>query len=89
VQSITPDIAKELNLNSNKGVVVLGVQSDSSAADAGIQRGDVVLEVNHAKVNSVDDFLSAAKMANKDKKSALLLVQRGNASMYTVIKPTG
>ena len=58
-------------------------------SDAGIQRGDVVLEVNHAKVNSVDDFLSAAKMANKDKKSALFLVQRGNASMYTVIKPTG
>ncbi len=89
VQSITPDIEKELNLSSTRGVVVRGVQPDSPAADAGIQPGDVVLEVNHSKVNSVDDFLSAAKMAKKDKKSALLLVQRGNASMYTVIKPTG
>jgi serine protease Do len=89
VQSITPDIEKELNLSSTKGVVVRGVQPDSPASDAGIQQGDVVLEVNHTKVNSVDDFLSAAKMAKKDKKSALLLVQRGNASMYTVIKPAG
>jgi serine protease Do len=89
VQSITPDIANQLNLNSNKGVVVRGVQPDSPAADAGIQQGDVVLEVNHAKVNSVDDFLSAAKQAKKDKNSALLLVQRGNATMYTVIKPQG
>jgi serine protease Do len=89
VQSITPEIASQLNLSSSRGVVVRGVQPDSPAADAGIQSGDVVLEVNHAKVNSVDDFLAAAKQAKKEKKSALLLVQRGNASMYTVIKPTG
>jgi serine protease Do len=89
VQSITPEVANQLNLNNTKGVVVRGVQPDSPAADAGIQQGDVVLEVNHAKVNSVDDFLSAAKQAKKDKNSALLLVQRGNATMYTVIKPAG
>ncbi len=89
VQSITPEVANQLNLSNTKGVVVRGVQPDSPAADAGIQQGDVVLEVNHAKVNSVDDFLSAAKQAKKDKNSALLLVQRGNATMYTVIKPAG
>jgi len=89
VQSVTPEIANQLNLNSTKGVVVRGVQPDSPAADAGVQQGDVVLEVNHSKVNTVDDFLSAAKQAKKDKKSALLLVQRGNATMYTVIKPQG
>ncbi len=89
VQSITHEIANQLNLNSNKGVVVRGVTPDSPAADAGIQQGDVVLEVNHAKVNTVDDFLSAAKQAKKNKSSALLLVQRGSATMYTVIKPAG
>jgi serine protease Do len=89
VQSITPEVANQLNLNNSKGVVVRGVQPDSPAADAGIQQGDVVLEVNHAKVSTVDDFLSAAKQAKKDKNSALLLVQRGNATMYTVIKPQG
>ena len=89
VQSITPEIANQLNLSSSKGVVVRGVTPDSPAADAGIQQGDVVLEVNHAKVGGVDDFLSAAKQAKKDKSSALLLVQRGNATMYTVIKPEG
>ncbi len=89
VQSVTPEIADRLNLSSTKGVVVRGVQPDSPAAEAGIQPGDVVLEVNHAKVNSVDDFLSAAKQAKRNKKSALLLVQRGNASMYTAIKSAG
>jgi len=43
--------------------------------------------VNHRKVESVDDFLSEAKSAKSAKKPALLLVQRGDATLYTVIKP--
>ena len=87
VQTITPDIASQLNLQSTKGVVIAGVQPDSPAADAGLQQGDVVLEVNHTKINSVDDFLSMAKAVKKANSSALLLVARGNATLYTVIKP--
>ena len=87
VQTITPDIASQLNLQSTKGVVIAGVQPDSPAADAGLQQGDMVLEVNHTKINSVDDFLSMAKTVKKANSSALLLVGRGNATLYTVIKP--
>jgi len=87
VQTITPEIASQLNLQSTKGVVIAGVQPDSPAADAGLQQGDVVLEVNHTKINSVDDFLSMAKAVKKANSSALLLVARGNATLYTVIKP--
>ncbi len=89
VQAITPQIAQQLNLKSDKGVIVRGVQPDSPAADAGIQSGDVVVEVNHKKIDTVDDFLSEAKAAKKNNKPALLLVQRGEATLYTVIKPKG
>jgi serine protease Do len=89
VQGITPEIAQQLNLKSTKGVVVRNVNPDSPAADAGVEPGDVVLEVNHDKVGTVGDFLSAAKKAKQNNKSALLLVQRGNATLYTVIRPTG
>ncbi len=89
VQGITPEIAQQLNLKSTKGVVVRNVSPDSPAADAGVEPGDVVLEVNHDKVGTVEDFLSAAKKAKQNNKPALLLVQRGNATLYTVIRPTG
>jgi serine protease Do len=88
VQAITPEIAQKLSLESTKGIVIRNVQPDSPGADAGLQPGDVVLEVNHAKIESVDDFLAQARKAKQDKKGALLLVQRGNATLYTVIKPT-
>ena len=87
VGEITPDIAREFNLQSDKGVVVRQVKPDSPGAEAGLQQGDVILEVNHDKVNSLQEFMAKAKDAKNQKKSALLLVQRGNMTLYTVIKP--
>ncbi len=85
----SPEIAKRMNLESSKGVVIQGVRPDTPAADAGLQPGDIVLEINHDKVGSVNDFVAKAKDSKKTNKPALLLVQRGSASMYTVIKPQG
>jgi hypothetical protein len=48
-----------------------------------------VLEIDHKKVGTADDFATMAKAAQKDKKSALLLVQRGGSTLYTVINPEG
>jgi len=89
VQDITPEIAAQLHTPNAKGVVIRNVRPDSSAAEAGLQAGDMVLEIDHKKVGSADDFASMAKAAQKDKKSALLLVQRGNSTLYTVINPEG
>ena len=45
------------------------------------------MEINHEKVAAVSDFVAKAKDAQTNKKPALLLVQRGGATLYTVIKP--
>ncbi len=87
VGDITPEIAQQLHIDANKGVVIRRVSPDSPAADAGLQPGDVVLEVNHDKVSTVAEFVGKAKDAKNTKKAALLLVQRGGATLYTVIKP--
>ena len=87
VSEITPELAHQFNLQTDKGVVVKGIKPDTPAADAGLEPGDVVLEVNHDKISSINDFLNKAKEAKKDKKPALLLVQRGNVSLFTVVKP--
>jgi serine protease Do len=86
VGDITPEIAQQFHLETNKGVVIRKVSPDSPAAEAALQPGDVVLEVDHDKVGSVADFVAKAKDAQAKKKSALLLVQRQGATLYTVIK---
>ena len=86
VGDITPEIASQFHLDIQKGVVVRHVSPDSPAADAGIQPGDLILEVNHDKVPTVNDFLAKAKAAKTGDKSALLLVERGGTTIYMVIK---
>src|SRR6202011_2629053 len=43
VQDLTPEIARQLGIQSSRGVVVRQVKQDSPAAEAGLQPGDVVL----------------------------------------------
>ena len=62
---------------------------NSLASTVAKEAGDLLLEIDHKKVGTADDFATMAKAAQKDKKSALLLVQRGNSTLYTVINPEG
>jgi len=89
VRDLTPDVAQQLNLPNptQKGVVIEGVRPDSAAAEAGLQPGDLILEVDHKKVANADEFATLARQLQKDNKSALVLVQRGGMTTYTVINP--
>ena len=49
----------------------------------------MILEVDNTKVRSADEFAAAAKATQKVKKSARLLVQRQNSTIYTVINSEG
>ena len=54
LNSITPDIARELEVPRNRGgAVVTDVERNSPAAIGGVSPGDVILEVNRTPVSSV------------------------------------
>jgi serine protease Do len=87
VQPLTPDIAESLGLSSElKGVVVSGVEPGSSADDAGLRRGDVILEVNREPVKDMATYRKALKSAGKGK-SVLFLVRRGENTIFLALKP--
>jgi serine protease Do len=56
VHDLSKDMAERLGLNSSNGVAVTDVKPGSFADEAGLNRGDVILEVNKQKVNNEDDF---------------------------------
>lgn len=56
VQGITPEMATRLDVPAGKGVIVQEVKPGSFAEDVGLNRGDVVLQVNRQPVNSPADF---------------------------------
>ncbi len=81
VRPITPDIARQLNLRSTEGVIVARVEDGSTAEEAGIQRGDVIREINRQKVRVLADFERLTKDAKEGDRLTVLL-QRGSMSLY-------
>lgn len=78
---ITPDIQRQLNLRSSDGVIVARVEEESAAAEAGLQRGDVVREVNRQRIRSMQDF-ERATQGIKPGDRVTMLLQRGPQPLY-------
>jgi len=84
VENLTPQIARQLELQANaSGVVVTGVQDGSRADEAGLRRGDVIQQVNRRPVNNVVEFERAMKQAG-DKSIVLLVNRNGHASFVAL-----
>jgi len=81
VRPITPDVAARLNLRSTDGVLVARVEDGSSAAEAGIQRGDIIKQVNRQTVRTLADFERLTRDAKAGDRLTVLL-QRGPMSLY-------
>jgi len=87
VTPVTPELADRLRLSRNaQGLYVEDVVPDGRAADAGIQRGDVIVEANRQAVKSVDDLRAAARRAAD--KPLLLLVNRQGRDTFVTVKPS-
>ncbi len=86
LQPVTPQIAKQLGLDSDsEGMVVTDVDPSGPAAEAGIDRGDVILEINRKPVNSIADVKAA--LDNTGDKPLLLLISRRGQTIYLPVKP--
>ena len=86
VQNLTPQVARQLGLKKSAGVVVMGVEPGSAAAEAMIQTGDVILEINRKPVTNVSEFVQNIEKAKKQE-SLLLLIERGQNSLFVALTP--
>jgi Do/DeqQ family serine protease len=87
VEDLSPQIAQQLGLDRNvTGVVVTDVDEASAAAEAGVQQGDVIQQVNRQAVRSTQDFDRLTRNANG---TVLLLVNRGGRTLFIPIEGGG
>jgi len=84
VQTLTPALARQFGLHESAGVLVRGVEGASPAADAGVQPGDVIAEIDRQPVKSVDD-LERAIDKRRPGSSTLLLVHRNGGDLYIAL----
>jgi len=85
VDDITPQLAHKLNIKDKAGVVVIDIEPNSLADDAGMEAGDIIKEVNRNPIKNIKDYQRIMDNIGKDS-SILFLVKRGQQTFYVSVK---
>lgn len=85
VDNLTPSAAQDLGVQpTTKGVVVTNVALGTPASDAGLQRNDVIEEINRHPVPSVTEYERVLRQAGRH--TLVLLVNRGGQTSFVVVE---
>ncbi len=86
LSGLSVESVKSGQTRDGHGVVITQIAPNSPAERAGLQPGDVILELNRSPVRSVQDFEQLVKRLDAQA-SALVLIQRGKGTIFLTIKP--
>jgi serine protease Do len=85
VHELDRELAAKMGIKETGGVVVVAVKPGGFAEEAGIARGDLIREINGARIGTMADY-SKAVATHKKGKVMRLLLQRGESSLYVALK---
>lgn len=83
VSDLTTEIARRLNLRETQGVLVTGVQPNSQGEDKGIKTRDIIKEINHQSINTVDEYKDAIKKVKKGD-TVSMFIKRANSGFFVI-----
>jgi len=90
LSDLTPDLRQQLQAPSEvHGAVIEQVQPGSSADNAGLQRGDVIVQVNRHDVQSASEVKQALASVPKGKDALLLVWSNGGNTFRVLHAPEG
>lgn len=89
VQDLTPSGAKEMQIQMASGAVVSQVNPDSAAAKAGIENGDVVVELDGKTITTGGQFRNVLELKQPGEVVKLKILHRGNErNVVAMLEPT-
>jgi serine protease Do len=90
LSDLTPDLREQLQAPSGvQGAVIERVQPGSAADDAGLQRGDIVMQVDHKNVDSASQASDALRSVPQGKDALLLVWSNGGNTFRVLHSPEG
>ena len=86
VETLTDDIRSRIDYyGSDEGVIVTGVEAYSTAYDAGIRRGDLIMQIEDYEIASESDYRRALKNFEKDQ-VVIFYMKRRNTELHAFVK---
>ena len=83
-QDVTPDIAKQFGEKDARGALVADVSAGSPAQKSGLERGDIILDVNGKPVADSNDLRMTISMMPPDSDAKLKLFRNGSEREISV-----
>lgn len=84
IQTITPDLAKALEVEEHSGALVADVTPDSPAAKAGIERGDIIIDFDDQKIKDSRDLPAKVAATPVGEEVELTVLRDGQEKQLTV-----
>lgn len=88
IQELNPALSRKFGLKGEKGIVIAEVEPDSPGDAAGLQPGDLILEINRVRVTTVNQVKRVLEKTKPDEPT-LLLIKRDGGTRYVVIGSEG
>jgi serine protease Do len=87
VRELTPDLARHFGFEeSDKGVVVVKIETASKLFEAGIRPGDIILQINQKNVTTLEEYTKIASKI-KAKERLLFLLRRRGQDLFVTVRP--
>jgi S1-C subfamily serine protease len=84
IQEVNAQLAEEFDLSTNQGVYVANVVENGSAAGAGIEQGDVIIQVDERKINRTSDLLSYIGRKRPGDEVEVTVLRDGDRETFTM-----
>ena len=84
VQDLTPELANVLHIKDTKGALVSEIEPNTPAADAGIQVGDVITEVDHHPIRSSTQLRNTMGLIHPNTKAVLTVIRDNKTKTITI-----
>jgi serine protease DegQ len=81
---VTPQVAAQLGLDEARGVVVLAAVDGGPAAQAGLRPGDVIVAIDDARIETVEDLFSELRRRKPGSQVRLTIIRDGRQQQVTV-----
>jgi serine protease DegQ len=81
---VTPDVAAQLGLDRARGVVVLEVVEGAPAAEARLQPGDVIVGMDDATIDTVEDLFGELRQRRPGTQARVTYIRNGRSQEATV-----
>ena len=86
VRNLTGKLAIKLGYEGEEGVIITNIQKEGPASKAGLKKGDLIIEVQHKPVTSVDGFHQAILKIQQEEDILMFIKRQNKTSKYIVLK---